>query len=214
MTGEEDRLVPSLQAGIAIYNTGRYHAAHDAWEEYWLSLEEGTDDELFLHGLIQFTAAIYHARNRNWSGAVGLATSARSYLAPLPPDYRGVNLGEVTSTLHHLGTDPAAIERRRPLVLTFEGEALMPDDLDFAATSVAAEVIAEEDGYDESVFETAIEYAQEDIADDETSPIVTLVFDFVRQPADRGIISQRLREHVDRRQHRDTDVDGLFETRD
>ncbi|MFB6301121.1 MAG: DUF309 domain-containing protein, partial [Halobacteriales archaeon] len=48
-----------LRAGIAIYNAGGYHAAHDAWEDHWLDLESGTDDERFLHGLIQFTAAVH-----------------------------------------------------------------------------------------------------------------------------------------------------------
>ena len=28
-----------LRAGVAIYNDGYYHAAHDAWEERWLDLE-------------------------------------------------------------------------------------------------------------------------------------------------------------------------------
>ncbi|PSQ33570.1 DUF309 domain-containing protein [Halobacteriales archaeon SW_10_68_16] len=64
---------PHLRAGVAIYNAGGHHAAHDAWEDHWLGLDAGTDDERFLHGLIQFTAAVYHARNRNWSGATGLA---------------------------------------------------------------------------------------------------------------------------------------------
>ncbi|NIS31883.1 MAG: DUF309 domain-containing protein, partial [Actinobacteria bacterium] len=56
-----------LRAGIAIYNAGGYHAAHDAWEDHWLELEAGTDDERFLHGLIQFTAAVHHAQGANWT---------------------------------------------------------------------------------------------------------------------------------------------------
>jgi len=53
----------ALRAGIAIHNAGHYHAAHDAWEDEWLELDDGSDERL-LHGLIQFTAAIHHARNR------------------------------------------------------------------------------------------------------------------------------------------------------
>ncbi len=67
-----------LRAGVAIYNAGAYRAAHGAWESKWLSLDRGGDDERFLHGLIQFTAAVHHARDGNDSGAVGLARSARS----------------------------------------------------------------------------------------------------------------------------------------
>jgi predicted metal-dependent hydrolase len=145
-----------LRAGVAIYNAGGYHAAHDAWEDHWLGLESGTDDELFLHGLIQFTAAVYHARNRNWSGATGLADSACEYLADLSADYRGVNVGDVRSYLHTLARDPEFIERRAPLRLRYEGDVLDLDDLGFEATCVTAAVLAEEEGYDQHTVQRAI----------------------------------------------------------
>jgi len=202
---------PHLRAGIAIYNAGGYHAAHDAWEDRWLGLEEG-DDERFLHGLIQFTAAVYHARNRNWSGATGLADSAREYLASLDSDYRGVNVGDVRTYLGVLGRDPELVERRRPLPLCYRGERLVPADLGFEATCVAADVLAEEEGYDEETIERAIEYARADRDSEGTgSPFVTFLFDFVREPDRRGIVVQRLSEHVQRRQSREEDVSGLFD---
>jgi predicted metal-dependent hydrolase len=211
--GDTDtHMEPHLRAGIAIYNDGEYHAAHDAWEAHWLDLESGTDDERFLHGLIQFTAAVYHARNGNWSGATGLADSAGEYLEGLPATYRGVNIGAVRSALAELARDPEYIERRPPVPLTYEGTALALGDLRFEATALAAEVFAAEHGYDEDLIERAIEYARADLdAGVASSPFVTLLFDFVREPDNRGIIVQRLGEHVDRRQSRDDDVAGLFE---
>ncbi len=201
-----------LRAGVAIYNAGRYHAAHDAWEDHWLDLESGTDDERFLHGLIQFTAAVFHARNGNWSGATGLAQSAGDYLADLPSDYRAVNVGDVRASLDTLAADPEVMERRPPLALTHEGTAIRPADLDLDATIVAADVLAEEDGYDESVVERAAEYARADLADEQSSsPFVSFLFDFVREPENRAIVFQRLSEHVDRRQSREADVEGLFD---
>jgi hypothetical protein len=201
----------TLRAGVAIYNAGHYHAAHDAWEGHWLDLPDG-DDERFLHGLIQFTAAVYHARNRNWSGATGLAESGRGYLADLPTDYRGVNVGTVRASLAGLERDPERIERGPPPRLTHEGEALALEDLDFGATAVAADVLAEELGYDEAVVERAVAYARADIdAGEEGSAFVTLLFDFVRDPDSRAVAVQRLAERVDRRANRDGDVDGLFE---
>lgn len=212
---EEASMDAHLRAGIAIYNAGGYHPAHDAWEDHWLELESGTDDELFLHGLIQFTAAIFHARNRNWSGATGLAESGSSYLADLPATYRGVNVGEVRACLEQLAADPEAIERRRPLAVTHDGRAVTPTDLDFEGTAVAAEVLAEEDGYDEAVVEQAAAFGRKDLTEERTgSQFVTLLFDFVRQPADRDIIFQRLSEHVQRRANRENDVAGLFEERE
>jgi predicted metal-dependent hydrolase len=200
-----------LRAGIAIYNAGRFHAAHDAWEDRWLALDAG-DDERFLHGLIQFTAAVHHATGRNWTGACGLAESAREYLADLPSEYRGVNVAEVRASLAILHADPESIERAPPLLLRYEGQRLDLADLDFASSAVATEVLAEADGYDEATIEQAIEYAREDLAAGrETSPFVTLVLDFVRDPENRGIVHQRLTEHTERRAARDRDVDGLFE---
>ena len=201
-----------LRAGVAIYNAGEHHAAHDAWEDHWLELDPGTDDERLLHGLIQFTAAVYHARNGNWSGATGLADSARGYLDGLPADYRGVNVGTVRAALGELADDPVVVERRRPPVLTHETAALSLADLRFEATAVAAAVLAEEHGYDAELLRTAASFARADLdAEAVSSPFVTLLFDFVRQPEHRGIIVQRLGEHTDRRQHRDDDVAGLFE---
>ncbi|PSQ62929.1 MAG: DUF309 domain-containing protein [Halobacteriales archaeon SW_8_66_22] len=204
-----------LRAGIAIYNAGRYHAAHDAWEDHWLGLESGGDDEQFLHGLIQFTAAVHHARTRNWSGATGLAESGREYLAGLSGEYRGVNVADVCAYLAGLDADPELIERSRPLALTHQGNQLVPADLEFEAAAVAAEVLAEADGYDEETIKRAADYAAADLDAERTgSPFVPLVFDFLRQPDDRGIVFQRLSEHVDRRADREADVEGLFDARE
>lgn len=200
-----------LRAGVAIYNGGNFHAAHDAWEDYWLDLDAG-DDERFLHGLIQFTAAVHHATRRNWTGATGLTDSAREYLAPLPTEYRGVNVGDVQDYLAALRADPECIERAPALSLTIEGEKLMLSDLDFEASAVVAEVFVEEDEYNESVLKRAVDYAREDLdAGRETSPFVTLVFDFARDAENRGIIYQRLTEHAERREARERDVEGLFD---
>jgi hypothetical protein len=204
-----------LRVGIAIYNAGEFHAAHDAWEAHWLDLKKGSDDEQFLHGLIQFTAGVYHARTRNWSGATGLAASAGEYLANLPATYRGVDIDAVRSYLAALGDDPELVERQRPLELTYDGAVLGLADLDFVETAIAADVLAEEYGYDEGLIERTVEFARADLDDGKTaSPFVTFLFDFVREPPQRGIIVQRLREHVERREHREDDVSGLFDARE
>ncbi|MFD1587859.1 DUF309 domain-containing protein [Halorientalis brevis] len=203
---------PNLRAGLAIYNAGDFHAAHDAWEEYWLGLERDTDDEQFLHGLIQFTAAVHHASERNWAGATGLADSAAAYLVDLGEQYRGVDLTAVRSFLGALGDDPEVIERGGPPALTHDGAVVELAELSFEAAAVAAEVYAEDRHYDESVVEQAIRYAETDVdAGQETSEFVTFVLDFARDAAHRGIVYQRLAEHVQRREQREADVDGLFE---
>ncbi len=201
-----------LRAGIAIYNAGEYHAAHDAWEDHWLDLESGTDDERFLHGLIQFTAAVHHAHHANWAGVRALADSGACSLADLPTDYRGVNVGQVRTYLRAVAADPEHVERVALPKLTHDGVVVMAEDLQFDAAAVAAAVLAEEYGYDEGVVERAIEYARADLdSGAATSQFVTFVMDFARDAANRGIIFQRLEDAVGKRDHEEEDVEGLFD---
>ncbi len=201
-----------LRAGIAIYNAGGHHAAHDAWEDHWLELERGTPDERFLHGLIQFTAAVYHGYRGNWSGVQGLAESATEYLDGLPANFGGVNVEEVRAYLGDLRFDPVVIERVTPPALRFEGEAIRPADLGFDAAVVAAEVLAEEVArFDEAVISDAVRYAQQAVSAGDPDEFVSLIFDFVGEADDRALIYDRLRSHVERRRTRESGVTGVFD---
>jgi hypothetical protein len=199
-----------LRAGIAIYNAGHYHAAHDAWEAHWLDMPDG-DDRDFLQGLIQFTAAVYHTTTDNWDGARGLAGSAQDYLDGLGAVYCDVALDAPRIYLEALERDPRRVGTSPPPPLKYDGRAIGLDALSLAETAVAATVLAEELGYDEATIEQAVTYAKADAAaDEETSPFVTLVFDFVRDPDHRPIVAQRLGEHVQRRRQREADAENLF----
>jgi hypothetical protein len=200
-----------LRAGAAVFNAGHYHAAHDAWEDRWLELEAGSDDERLLHGLIQYSAAVHHASERNREGAVGLAESARAYLADLPADYRDVRLEPIRAALARLETDPGSVEDRPPARIEHEGTTPELSTLGFEPTAIAAVVLAEAFGYDEEPVERARTYARRDLeagADD--SRFIALLFDFVREDDHRGLVHRRLADHVDRRRAREDDVEGLF----
>jgi len=204
-----------LRAGIAIHNAGEHHAAHDAWEDHWLDLDAGTDDERFLHGLIQFTAAVHHGFEGNWAGLRGLAESAGEYLDGLPSPYRGVDLDRVRAYLAALADDPEHVERVDVPAITYEGRALsladLADGADFEAAAVAAAVLADEfDAYDEDVIGAGVDYARESVTASEGGRFVALVFDFVAGE-ERDLVYQRLREHVERRRSREEDVEGLFD---
>ncbi|MFC5368522.1 DUF309 domain-containing protein [Salinirubrum litoreum] len=208
----ESDLTRALRAGVAIYDIGEYHAAHDAWEDHWLDLPKHTDDERLLHGLIQFTAAVYHARRRNWSGATGLAESAGEYLADLPSDYRGVNLAGIRRYLAVLHADPEVIERRPPLALRIDGERLRPAELDFETAAVAAQVIAGEyDAFDADVIARAVEAAREEVREGTETRFTALVMDFADDPVQRDLIYQRLSSHLAKREREQEDVEGLFD---
>jgi predicted metal-dependent hydrolase len=186
-----DRLRPSLRAGIAVYNAGEYHAAHDAWEDYWLDLPE-SDDERLLHGLIQFTAAVYHATRGNEEGTTILAGSAREYLAGLPADYRAVNVGAVREWLARLAAAPALPAREDPLALRHEGVVVGYDDLALPATVAAARVLAGEVALDETVIDRAAALARE-AGDGE---VASLLAAFLAAD-DRPAAFERLRRAID-----------------
>jgi len=200
----------ALRAGIAIHNAGHHHAAHDAWEDEWLALEDGPDERL-LHGLVQFTAAVHHARRQNWAGAVGLCESARGYLADLPADHRGVNVAAVREYLGELGEDPERIERKPVLALTLDGAELGLSDLEPPAAVEAAVVLADHHGYDADEFAAAAEYAREGLADGEYNEFAALLCDFAAGGEQRALVATRLGQHVQRRQRREDDVAGLFD---
>jgi hypothetical protein len=201
----------ALRAGIAIYNAGRFHAAHDAWEDEWLGLEDGSRDERFLHGLIQFTAGVHHAHDHNWTGAVGLADSAGDYLADVPGNYRGVNVGDVRAFLAALARDPEVVERATPPLLTYDGDALALESLDAPAAVEAGVALAERAGYDDEVFERAAGYARDALADGDLDEFGVLLCDFVTETEQRPLVATRLRQHVQRRRRREDDVSGLFD---
>jgi hypothetical protein len=208
----DDRaLEERLRAGVALYTAGRYRAAHDPWEAAWH--EAAGDDDPFLHGLVQFTAAIHHGLGGNREGAVGLARSAQGYLAGLPSDHRGVDLDTVRGFLPELERDPESAARDPP-ELRYEGRQLVLSDLEFPAARHAAAAVAEDlDGYDEEVVERAGEYAVADLeAGRATTPFVALLLDFV-DPGEtsRALVYARLEQHVRRRDAEAADVDGLFD---
>jgi hypothetical protein len=201
----------ALRAGAALYNEGRYHAAHDAWEARWLDAETGTPDERFLLCLIQFTAVVYHAAVRNWAGAASLADSASEYLADLPATYRGVPRAPILDCLDRASADPEHIERGGAPELVVEGVAVGYEDLQFEASATVAPILASEDGFDQAPIQSAIEYARAEVSDAGGGTFTGLVFSFVRDPAKRGFIYQRLADHVEREAAKASDVEGLFE---
>lgn len=217
------RVRANVRAGLALFNDGYYHAAHDPLEAAWLESDRDDADGRFLQGLVQLTAAVHHARNRNWTGAVGLASSAREYLDGLSATYAGVDVAFVRRVLATLANDPEVVERRPLPFLDHDGERVTRDRLEFEAAALAAEALAEERGLDETVIERAVEYVHEDReraarddelagrSRDESGKLARFVVDFASADDDYGIVFSRLAQHVERRDHRASDVDGLFD---
>ena len=79
-----------LAEGLRLYDAGEFFAAHEAWENVWLSLQE--PDKTFLQGLIQVTAAFYHLQRNNPLGTALLLQAALRRLECYPIRFGGISV--------------------------------------------------------------------------------------------------------------------------
>jgi len=90
-----------LARGADLFNRGLYWEAHEAWEELWLTLEDGT--KLFVQGLIQVAAAGHKAfAQKQPRGCVKLLTTALEKLDRAPPDFLGVETRKFVPAVHRM----------------------------------------------------------------------------------------------------------------
>lgn len=115
-----------LEEGAQLFDAGRYHEAHEVFEQLWLASEAGDAD--FWKGLIQASICLYHASRGNVDGARALLRGHRALLARFLPEHRGVDVAALLAEMQaylaplrspepDLGTlDPALRPRlrRRP----------------------------------------------------------------------------------------------------
>lgn len=202
----------ALRAGIALFNEAHHHAAHHAWEEEWLERPTDTPDEQLLHGLIQYTAAIYHVHQHNFDGAAGVASSAVGYLETLDPTYRGVCLPPIRNTLVDIAAQPEAIDPDAVDPIIHRGETPVFVDLNTEELQIVACILAEEHtSWSRSIIVDAISFAEREQPDNRFG---ALLVDFVTNDTHRSLIYNRLAAHVERERHRDASVTGLFDIDD
>ena len=200
----------ALRAGVALYTAGDSHTAHEPWEEAWLSLSDG-DDKALLQGLIQFTAAVHHAETNNWEGAVGLAERAPTYLTSLPTAYRGIDTDAVVESLAELAANPEAVASSRRPPLHYNGQPLTAADLTVEEIIIAATAVGEQaEAVEMELIETATEYAREEATTAKTT-FIGLLTQFIDDREHRGLLYDRLRRKVERRESKADDVAGLFD---
>lgn len=88
----------SFRRGIKLFNNGQYWHAHEAWEDTWKLMGDGSEDdaEIILRGLIQLAAAM-HLRGRTGREA-GMQRNFEKALEKLkltPFSFLGIALGEL-----------------------------------------------------------------------------------------------------------------------
>src|SRR5690349_12512494 len=69
-------------AGIDLYNSGEFHAAHDAWEERWMGPVDPRE-KLFLQAMIQSAVAFHHLQIGRPGAARQMYLAAKEKLARL-----------------------------------------------------------------------------------------------------------------------------------
>ena len=72
-----------LERGIALFNSGQFWEAHEAWEEIWKNHPE--DGRFFLQGLIQLAAAYHQLGKKIYRGVVIHLKQAQERLKLFPP---------------------------------------------------------------------------------------------------------------------------------
>ena len=115
LTTDEDS---HLEHGIALFNSGKFWHAHEAWEEIWMNHPE--DGRFFIQGLIQLAAAYHQLGKKVYRGVVIHLKQAKDRLKLFPSDFLGI---DVSPILEVIDDSLAAIESR-PSFADVDWEAL------------------------------------------------------------------------------------------
>jgi uncharacterized protein len=83
--------------GIRLFNEQHFFDAHEVWEDVWR--ESSGPEKRFLQGLIQVAVAFHHHSTGNFVGARSLLERARKNLAAYPPEFGGIELAALLSSM-------------------------------------------------------------------------------------------------------------------
>ena len=76
---DEMSLSPLLEEGITLFDEEKYWECHEFFEDLWL--EDQTDPHRFIYwAIIQVATSLYHLREENLNGAIGMAVKAQEKL--------------------------------------------------------------------------------------------------------------------------------------
>jgi hypothetical protein len=93
-------LHPRAQAGIRLFNQGRYFEAHEELEAAWRD-EPGPVRTLY-QGILQVGVGYYHAERGNPSGALKLFRRCHPLLESFPNMCMGINLAKLIQDYHDI----------------------------------------------------------------------------------------------------------------
>jgi len=101
----------AVEHGVRLYNAGEFHESHDCFEDEWYNYGSGTTESAFLHGMVQVAAGAYkHFDFENDDGMRSLFRTSLQYLRDTPPDYYGVDVLAVRTTVTNALEDPTVLD--------------------------------------------------------------------------------------------------------
>ncbi|MFT4946374.1 MAG: putative metal-dependent hydrolase [Natronomonas sp.] len=97
--------------GIALFNDGAYHESHDCFEAEWYNYGRGTVESAYARGMVQVAAGAYkHFDCNSDNGMRSLFETALQYLRAPPPQFYGVDLLDVRTTITNALDDPTVLQ--------------------------------------------------------------------------------------------------------
>ncbi len=98
LTSEQE---DAFQKGIDFFNSGEYWEAHEAWEDVWMPMTNGPEDdgEIILRGLIQFTAGLHGLTSEKPGLGERNLQKATRKLALLSHNFLGIDIPEINRLL-------------------------------------------------------------------------------------------------------------------
>jgi len=117
MFSEQDEL---FRRGVDEFNAGRFFEAHEVWEELWRGMRG--PERLFVQGLIQTAAGLYHLCCDNGRGARSQLDKALDKLGQFLPAYHGINTLHLVEAVRSCRQDAdlSGGGRRRALMPSIE----------------------------------------------------------------------------------------------
>ncbi len=86
-----------FERGISLFNRREFYKCHDSIEDVWL--QESSDRQAFLQGLIQAAVAFHHYQNNKWGAARSMLKLALNNLSSYPPKFEKFDLLNLVKSL-------------------------------------------------------------------------------------------------------------------
>jgi predicted metal-dependent hydrolase len=88
---------PQFLQGLELFNRREFYDCHDLIEDLWL--QESSDQQPFLQGIIQAAVAFFHYQQGKWGAARTMMQQSIERLAPYPGSHGGIDLERFRSEL-------------------------------------------------------------------------------------------------------------------